>query len=455
MDGATQARLKIAVIGSGISGLSAAWLLSREHAVTVFEKEPQPGGHSLTRDAPMAGGQVPVDMGFIVYNAATYPNLVALFDYLGVETQPSEMSFGVSLEGGAFEYSGGSLKGLVAQPMNALRPRLWSMIAELTRFYREAPRHLPDLERSQQSLGDYLDHHRYGLAFRRDHLLPMAAAIWSAPESAMLHYPAAAFIRFFENHGLLKLSNRPIWRTVTGGSRAYVRRLVEQLRAPVRVMSRVTCIYREGSGVAIATEADGAERFDHVVIATHADQALRLLADPTANERALLGAFHYTNNMACLHSDERLMPRRRAAWSSWSVLGGKPGPEEPLCVTYWMNRLQALPGPQNLFVTLNPRPVPRSASILHTQVFRHPLFDVAAMTAQRKLWSLQGQQNTWFCGAYFGAGFHEDGLQSGLAVAEALGGSPRPWTVANASGRIHGPTSTVVHGITSRDASKQ
>jgi len=437
MDGSQRPRQKIAVVGAGISGLSAAWLLSRTHAVTVFDTAARPGGHSMTVDVQAGGRSVPVDMGFIVYNTPTYPNLVALFEHLGVATEASEMSFGVSLEGGRFEYSGGSLAGLFAQPGNVLRPRLWSMVAEIIRFYRNAPRHLTALDASEQTLGSYLDEHRYGQAFRRDHLLPMAAAIWSAPGAAMLDYPAAAFIRFFENHGLFRLVDRPVWRTVPGGSRVYVERLTAAMPGAVHQDCAVTAIHRDGSGVALTLAGGEARRFDHVVIATHADQALAMLAEPSPQERDMVGAFRYTANHAYLHTDERLMPRRRRAWSSWTVLGNAQTSDGLPCISYWMNKLQSLPAGQNVFVTLNPQPLPRADLTLHTVTFQHPLFDATALRAQRDMWRLQGKQQTWYCGAYFGAGFHEDGLQSGLAVAEALGGTRRPWTVAAESGRIH------------------
>ena len=434
MDGSHRPRQTVAVVGAGIAGLSSAWLLSRTHAVTVFDKSARPGGHSLTVDVTLGGRSLPVDMGFIVYNTPTYPNLTALFAHLGVATEASEMSFGVSLEDGGFEYSGGGLAGLFAQRGNILRPRMWSMLADVVRFYRDAPRHRAALELSQQSLGAYLTQHRYGSAFQRDHLLPMAAAIWSAPAQAMLDYPAAAFIRFFENHGLLKLQDRPIWRTVTGGSRNYVARLTAALPGAFRQACAITAIHRDGSGVALTAANGVTQRFDQVVVATHADQALSLLADPTADEQRLLGAFRYTDNLAYLHTDPRLMPKRRRAWSSWNVLGGVN--DASPTVTYWMNRLQNLPAAQDVFVTLNPQPEPRPELVLHTEAFRHPLFDASALRAQAELWSLQGQRNTWYCGACFGSGFHEDGLQAGLAVAESLGDVRRPWSVAGESDRI-------------------
>lgn len=437
MDGSPRSRLRVAVIGSGISGLSAAWLLSGKHDVTVFEKAAQPGGHSLTADIDSAGKRVPVDMGFIVYNSPTYPNLTALFEHLGVKTHESEMSFGVSLDDGRIEYSGGDLRGLFAQPANLVSPRFWSMLADLVRFYRNAAKDITALEQCGQSLGDYLGSQNFGRPFIDDHLLPMAGAIWSAPAATMRDYPAAAFIRFFENHGLLKLTGRPIWRTVAGGSRAYVERLAAAMPGRLLRNCAAVSIGRDDAGVSIATSDGSSARFDHVVLATHADQALKLLAEPSPDERELLGAFRYSQNHAYLHTDGRLMPKRRAAWSSWSVLGKTGDAAAPLCVSYWMNRLQGLTIAQDVFVTLNPASEIRAGAIMQTERFEHPLIDARAIAAQRRLWSLQGHRKTWFCGAYFGSGFHEDGLQSGLAVAEALGGVRRPWSVPNESGRIH------------------
>ncbi|MFT4120953.1 NAD(P)/FAD-dependent oxidoreductase [Bradyrhizobium sp.] len=427
------ARKRIAVVGTGISGMSAAWLLSQRHDVTVYERDARLGGHSNTVEVDTPDGVVPVDTGFIVYNEKTYPNLTALLAHLGVPTHPSDMSFAVSLEEGELEYSGSSLNGLFAQRRNVFRPRFWSMLNDLWRFYREAPRDLSSLD-DLSSLEQYLDAGYYGEVFRSDHLLPMAAAIWSASPSLMLQYPAASFIRFHDNHGLLRLRNRPQWRTVIGGSRVYVGALTRRFGDAVRLARGILAIRRLPDSVEVMDYDGHTDHFDDVVIATHADQALALLEEPTARERSLLGAFRYSRNRAVLHSDTALMPQRKAAWASWNYIGGRGTTEQPT-VTYWMNALQHLPTAQNLFVTLNPLVEPRQ--ILHEEYYDHPIFDTAAMSAQRGLWSLQGQDRLWFCGSYSGAGFHEDGLQSGLAVAEALGGVRRPWQVENESGRIY------------------
>ncbi len=433
--------LDIAIVGQGIAGMSAAWLLSQGHRVTVYEGENRLGGHSHTVEAPGPHGPQPVDMGFIVYNECAYPNLTALFKHLDVPTKASDMSFSVSLDNGALEYGGANLGSWFAQPSNLLNARFWSMLRDLYRFYRMAPAHACALDSSATSLGDYLDANRYGDAFQDDHLLPQAAAIWSASVEAIREYPAAAFIRFCQNHGLLKIVGRPIWRTVDGGSRAYVQRLTAAYADRVSLNRTVRSIARGPHGVSLTDTEGRVRRFDHVVIAAHADQALGMLADPSAEERRLLGAFRYTRNHAVLHSDASLMPRRKSVWSSWNYLGkaAHDGGGRQLCVTYWMNRLQGLPASTPLFMTLNPIRPPRAGTIIRSEVYEHPLFDGPAMAAQKDLWSLQGQSRTWFCGAYFGAGFHEDGCQAGLAVAEALGGIKRPWRVADESGRIYLP----------------
>ena len=420
--------LKIAVIGSGVAALSSAWLLSQRHRVTIYEKADRLGGHSNTVTAGVATGVVPVDTGFICFNDATYPNLIALFAHLGVETRATDMSFAVSLDGGRFEYAA---PGLFAQRRNVLRPRFWSMLGEIMRFYREAPIDLGDLTDPNLTLGAYLKREGFSEAFRDDHLLPMAAAIWSSPAHTLMDYPAEAFIRFCGNHGLLKLVGRPLWRTVEGGSRVYVERLAYEID-DVRLNHGVTGVRRTDQGVMVHDSEGGVERFDHVVIGAHADQALAMLAEPTAREKEVLGAFRYSRNLTVLHTDAGLMPQRRRAWASWNYIGA----EEGLCVTYWMNKLQGLPG-QDLFVTLNPPRPPRPDTLLRSELYEHPIFTPAAIQAQKQLWSLQGLGGVWFCGAHFGAGFHEDGLQSGLAVAEQLGGVRRPWSVQNESGRIH------------------
>ncbi len=429
--------MRIAVVGSGISGLSAAWLLSKAHDVTLFEAAERTGGHSHTVSAPSVAQDLAVDMGFIVYNAPSYPNLVALFEHLKVPTKASNMGFAVSLDGGRVEYGGDSLLTLFSQWRNLVRPRFWSMLRDLVRFYREAPADAEALADNGLTLGDYLDGHGYGPAFQNDHLIPQAASIWSTSAREIRAYPLAAFIRFCQNHGLLQITDRPVWRTVEGGSRRYVDRLLTDFAGRVIVATPVTRIAPSSLGPRVHF-ADASETFDRVVVATHADDGLALLEHPTKRQAALLSAFHYIRNDTILHSDPALMPKRRGVWSAWNYIGGRDARgEDALCVTYWMNRLQGLPAETPLFVTLNPIVEPNPASVIRREVFHHPRFDVAALEAQKSLWSLQGENGVWWCGSYFGSGFHEDGLQAGLAVAEAVGGVRRPWTVTGESARIH------------------
>ncbi len=432
------ARRTIAVIGSGISGLGAAWLLSQRHDVTLFEAASRPGGHSNTVDAPANRRTVPVDTGFIVYNTACYPNLIAMFEHLGVDTAPTDMSFSVSLDGGGYEYAGSSLATLFGQPTNLVRSGHWRMLADTLRFFREAPGLSGAAADESMTLGAYLTAQSYSDAFVSRHILPMAAAIWSTPSARVLDFPLASFVRFFANHGLLQVRNRPQWRTVAGGSRTYVDRILDAARIETRLGEAARAVLRSEAHATVRT-AHAEHRFDAVVIATHADDALALLGgDADHDERRLLGAFPYACNRAVLHSDASLMPKRRRLWSSWNYIGGGDGPEARLCVSYWMNKLQPLgPDAPQLFVTLNPPHEPAPGTNIAAFDYAHPIFDRGAMAAQRQLWQLQGRRRTWFCGSYFGYGFHEDGLQAGLAAAEDIGGVRRPWNVPDESGRIH------------------
>ncbi len=429
---------RIAVVGSGIAGLSAAWLLATRHHVTLFEKQTSLGGHSNTVAIEDRGQQIPIDTGFIVYNAHNYPNLVALFAHLAVPTTPSDMSFAASLRGGELEYSGTDLRGLCAQPANLLRRRFWQMLRDLRRFYAEAPAYLRD-PAGPLSIGELLTRQRYSAAFSEDYLWPMAGAIWSASTRDIRDYPAREFIEFFANHGLLQQADRPQWRTVQGGAREYIKRLRAAMPATITHQA-VLRIERLPTHVVLHTADGSAQSFDQVVIATHADQALRLLAEPTPDERRSLAAFRYSRNTAVLHEDVSLMPRRRRAWASWNALAtGTDGPQSERCVTYWMNRLQPLATRRQFFVTLNPPHPPAAALTHYTTVYEHPQFNQRTRAAQGTLWRLQGVQRTWFCGSYFGYGFHEDALQAGLRVAEQLGGVNRPWPMPAQPGRIQWP----------------
>jgi len=428
--------LNIAVIGSGIAGMSVAWLLNKHHKVTVYEKNQRIGGHSNTVDALTKDGLQPVDTGFIVYNERNYPNLTALFEHLNVPTRDSEMSFSASLESGGYEYAGTDLNGLFGQRSNLVSPRFWRMIKDLLRFYKEAPIFLKTSGENDLSLGAYLARQNYSDGFLKDHLLPIGAAIWSTTAAEMQAYPAKAFIRFFESHGLLLIRNRPQWRTVDGGSREYVKRLTRDYINRIK-FGGVKSVRRFPDHVEITDVAGDISTYDHVVIAAHADEAIALLTDPDTHEKTLLGSWRYTENRAVLHSDPKLMPRRPRVWSSWNFMETQSSQAtNSLCVTYWMNRLQSI-GPDNpLFLTLNPNTEPAAGTIFEEFTYSHPFFDAAALATQSQLWSLQGKNRTWYCGSYFGYGFHEDALQSSLAVAEQLGGLKRPWQVENESGRI-------------------
>ena len=431
---------RVAVIGSGISGLSAAWMLSRNYDVTLFEADKRIGGHSNTVDVLTDDGRLPVDTGFIVFNNWNYPNLVKLLETLGVPSEVSDMSFSASVDNGNFEYSGSNMLSMIGQKTNIIRLQFWKMVGDILRFYRQAPSFARSSGASDLTLGDFLDREGYSKSFVDNHILPMGAAIWSATADQMRSYPLVAFIRFFESHGLLSLSKRPTWRTVTGGSRAYVNAILDDFEGTARLGSPVRSVKRMAGSVEVKADGSEAEFFDHVVIASHADQALSMIQNPDDDERALLGAFDYTHNTAVLHSDPALMPKRKSVWSSWNYIGNKcPDKDAQLCVSYWMNRLQNLKSKTPVFVTLNPcREI--APDLVHASFdYTHPLFDTKALKAQKELWSIQGRGGIWYCGAHFGSGFHEDGLQSGLAVAESLGGVKRPWQVDGESSRIFLP----------------
>jgi predicted NAD/FAD-binding protein len=436
--------MRIAVVGAGIAGLSAAWLLSQRHRVTLYEAAPRLGGHTNTVDVTVDGITHPVDTGFLVFNHRTYPNLTALFDHLGVETAASDMSFAVSLLDRDFEWSGSSLAAVFAQKSNLARPRFWSMLADIVRFNREATRAAMTGAGGDRSLGQFLEQGRYGRAFRDWYLLPMAAAIWSCPTRTMLEYPFATFARFCHNHGLLQVENRPQWMTVRGGGREYVWRLAAQL-ADVRAGTPVRAVDGLPGHFKVATD-DGVEEFDNVVLACHSDQALALLAHPTGEERSILQSLPYQANRAVLHTDRRLLPRREAVWSAWNYIAGADGVDgRAVGVSYLLNKLQPLPFRSPVIVTLNPPAEVRREHVIAEIDYDHPIFDLAGIAAQKRLDAIQGRRGLWFCGAWTGFGFHEDGLKAGLAVANALG-CVAPWQrvrdvapVARAAARVSGP----------------
>jgi len=423
----TAPRLKIAVIGTGVAGNGAAWLLNKAHDITVYEKNDYVGGHSNTVVTPKGTA---VDTGFIVYNTATYPNFIALTSALGVKTKDSNMSFAVSLNDGGLEYSGDSINTLFVQRRNLFNARFHRMWRDIVRFYREAPQFLDANPGTSLTLGEYLKQNNYGDGFIEEHLLPMGAAIWSMTKDGMNGFPLASFIRFFKNHGLLKLVNRPAWRTVDGGSREYVAKLTADFKDRIRTGCGAERIERMGDKVYVRDTRGGLGMYDHVVIAAHADEALNMLAEPTADERRILGAIKYSENRALLHQDARLMPKLRKAWASWNYLGITATASLAVSLTYWMNRLQSIPESEPLFVSLNPLTDPKN--VIREIRYQHPIFDRGTVAAQSEIGKLQGQRNTWFCGSYCGYGFHEDALASGLTVAENFG-VRRPWTVTESS----------------------
>ncbi|MEO1243180.1 MAG: FAD-dependent oxidoreductase [Pseudomonadota bacterium] len=425
-------RQRIAVIGTGVSGLSAAWLLADAHDVVVYERDDRLGGHTNTVDADLPSGGLPVDTGFIVFNEPSYPNFTAMLDHLDVATEASCMSFGASIDRGRVEYSGQTLSSVFAKRSNAASPTFWKMLRDIPRFHRDARSALRSGFCEHASLGEFVTQRKYGRGFCDHFLKPMAAAIWSTPSVKVFDYPALSFFKFFENHGLLQVLNLPIWHTVSGGARSYVRELEKSFADNVRLSSAVTNIVRTADGVVVTDISGAVDRFDQVVIASHADAASAMLGDADERERAILSAFQYQPNRAVLHLDAAQMPRRRRAWSSWNYISeGGDG-----AVSYWMNRLQNLQCQEDIFVTLNPVGDIPEEKVLGDFTYDHPMFNAATSRAQRDIGAIQGRGGVWYAGAHLGYGFHEDGLQSGLAVAEAIGGVQRPWRVENESGRL-------------------
>jgi len=424
---ASPVRRRVAVVGSGIAGLSVAWQLADEADITLYEAGSHFGGHAHTVDLTLDGVTHGVDTGFLVYNERTYPQLIRLFEDLGVRTAPSDMSFSVQAPALGLEWSGSDLNTVFAQRSNLLRPRFWGMLADILRFNRLCTALAEQGEDAvlAQPIGEFLDAQRFGPRFRDGYLLPMIGCIWSCPTEQMLRFPIGTLIRFCHNHGLIQVANRPQWHTVAGGSREYVRRMLirlpdARLNTPVKAVRRLPP--GQGSGGVWVDAADGGERYDEVVLACHSDQSLALLADASAEERALLGAIRYQANRAVLHTDASLMPQRRLAWAAWNYERAATLDREQasVCLHYWLNRLQPLPWQQPVLVSLNPVREPRPETVHASFDYAHPVFDQAAVAAQQRLPQIQGHSHVWFCGAWTRYGFHEDGLRAGLAVADAL-----------------------------------
>ncbi len=417
---------RIAVVGAGISGLASAWLLAQHHDVTLFEAGDYLGGHTNTVDVTLEGSTHPVDTGFLVFNEKTYPNLIALFAHLAVESVETEMSFEVSLEYPDLEWAGSNLATVFGQKRNLLSRPFWGMLSDILRFNRESTAWLLGHPESDRPLRDFLLEGKYSSAFSDWYLLPMAAAIWSCPTGQMLDMPLATFIRFCQNHGLLQIFDRPMWRTVQGGGREYVRKIAAQL-SDVRLACPVHAIAREADGLQV-THAGGQECFDQVVLACHSDQALAILgATASAGQREVLSAIRYQPNRAILHTDPALLPRNPRLWSAWNYFAGKGEPgDQPVGVSYLINRLQPLPFAAPVVVTLNPAREPDPATVLAEFDYAHPVFDGPAIAAQQRLAGVQGEGGIWLAGAWGSYGFHEDGLNSALRVANGLGVNA-PW----------------------------
>ncbi|MDX1352613.1 MAG: FAD-dependent oxidoreductase [Thiomicrorhabdus sp.] len=423
-------RKQVAVIGSGISGISAAWFLSQEHEVTLFEKNDRLGGHTNTVELEIEGQVQPVDTGFIVFNTPNYPLLTAMFKHLAVNTQNTEMSFSVSVNEGELEYSGNNLNTLFAQRRNLLNPQHWKMIAEILRFNKRAKADLASNNFCDMELGEYLVLHNFSERMRDYYLLPMAAAIWSCPVEQMMKFPVNSFLRFFENHGLLNIEDRPQWESVVGGSHQYLKAILALQTFTVKLNHPISQVDKTDFGMVVTSLNGKKQVFDEVVFACHADESYAMLSEELQAQCQLLKNFKYQVNYAYLHSDVSLMPKRKSAWAAWNYLRDLNAQGGCVAVTYWMNLLQNMQVATPLLVTLNPTRLPKYESIYKKMVYQHPVFDRAAMFSQSQLQTLQGNNNLWFCGSYFGYGFHEDGLKSAADLAR-LWQIDLPWQQTN------------------------
>ncbi len=413
--------MRIAVVGAGISGLASAGLQARAHDVVVYEGRGRLGGHTNTVDVTTPSGQVAIDTGFIVHNAPTYPMLTRLFDELGVETTASDMSWSLRCDACDLEYAG-TPRGIAAQPRNLADPRYVRFVADILRFNRLGRRIADDSRRTNLTIGNFVHMVGFTHEFTHHYLAPMAAAIWSTGTGPVLDFPLDTLLTFFDNHGLLGVTTHHPWRTVRGGTSTYIPALTAPYRDGIRTGDAVVAISRDTRGVDVRTASGATDRFDHVVVAAHADQALSMLADPSPDEKALLGAWEYSTNDTWLHTDTTLLPTRRAAWASWNYrLTDCRSPEPAVSLSYWMNRLQPLDTDVDHVVTLNPPREPRVGTVRRRMTYMHPVFTPDSVATQDRMEAIQGRQRTWFAGAHLRYGFHEDGLVSALRVAARFG----------------------------------
>lgn len=413
--------MKIAIIGSGISGLSCGYLLAKQHQLSVFEAGPTIGGHTATKDVEIDGQHYAIDTGFIVFNDWTYPNFIRLMDEIGVQSKDTEMSFSVSCQLSGLEYGGSNLNTLFAQRSNLLKPSYYKMLADIMRFNKQA---IEDLEQQRidpaMTLAQYLELKGYGQMFAKKYLIPMGSAIWSASTEVMFNFPLLFFVRFFKNHGLLSVNNRPQWRVIKGGSGQYLKPLSESFSDRIRTNCAVQSVTRTANGVQLTLPDGSIEDFDEVVFACHSDQALALLSDPTEQEQQVLGAMPYQSNDVVLHTDETLLPAKQLAWSSWNYQL-KSEQQEQATLTYNMNILQGIESDTTFCVTLNATEDIDPDKILGRYQYSHPVFSLASVAATERWGEINGVNKSWFCGAYWANGFHEDGASSGIRVAKALG----------------------------------
>ena len=410
--------MKIAIIGSGISGLGAAYLLNKDHDITLYEKNCYIGGHARTINIDIGGKNVPVDTGFIVFNKRNYPNLTGLFNHLDVDINKSDMSFGISINNGYLEYGTRRIFDLFAQKSNLIRFSFWNMLKDILKFNKYAANYID----SDLTLGEVIKELKLSNWFKDYYLLAMGASIWSTPSSGMLDFPASSFIRFFDNHGLLTVNDQPQWYTVKGGSKEYVSKIIEPFKTNIKLNTSICKVIRNDDGVEIIEEEGNSVIYDQIIIATHSDQAISMIENPTKEEKEIIGSIKYQPNEMILHSDISFMQKRKNAWSSWVYLSEEmEDNSNNVSLSYWMNNLQNIDTNKDIIITLNPKRKPDIDKIYDTYVFHHPVFDINAIKAQKRLNEIQGKNNIWFAGAWQRYGFHEDGLLSAVNIAEKMG----------------------------------